>query len=178
MALTAPHCLIDIFKKYMTIKKKLECRRSILKSIGIVAVGIIPLSGWRRKAIGFSLNWESVGSDVTVHYIRFQGGTNEQKQYMGISKRSPKQFAYMPGDTNGMPEWMEVDWVYGVVDAETAKLAHQYAKPAKARFDLKALIPQSAIDEVMADRGRKQLKLTFTFNEDQLDMRYEIYTWR
>lgn len=160
------------------VEEKLRHRRSILKSLLVVSAGVISLGGWGRKAIGFSLNWESVGSDVTVHYIRFQGGTNEQKQYMGISKRSPKQYAYMPYDTNGIPEWMEVEWVYGVIDAETYELEHKYAKPAKARFDLKDLIPQSAIDEVAADRGRKQLKLTFTFNEDQLGMRYEIYKWR
>jgi hypothetical protein len=40
------------------------------------------------------------------------------------------------------------------------------------------LIPSEYIDEVARDRHRKQLKLTGTFNDDQLSVRAEVYQWR
>ena len=162
-------------------EKQLRHRRSLLKAGG--ALGILSLAGtlvgWKRQeSIGLTLDWYSVGSDVEIRYVRTQGGKNERKTHTFISKIASKQYSYMPGDVEGIPNWMEVEWLYGIVDAETYELEHANAKPAKARFDLKAMIPRSAMEEVLQDRDRKQLKLIFTFNDDKLDLRYEVYQWR
>ena len=151
-------------------------------------MGILSLAGtlvgWKRQeSIGLTLDWYSVGSDVEIHYVRTQGVKNERETNTVISKTASKQYSYMPGDVEGIPEWMEVEWLYGLVyqpyDVPNRYTAeHANAKPAKARFDLRKMIPLSVIEEVLQDRDRKQLKLIFTFNDDKLDLRYEVYQWR
>lgn len=132
----------------------------------------------REPSIGLTLEWESIGSDVEINYVRTEGGRNERKVHTHISKRSPKSYALMPGDVDGIPKWMVVEWQYGIIEAKTYDEAHRYAKHAKAYIDLKALIPPEYIEKVARDRHRKQLKLTGTFNDDKLSVRAEVYQWR
>jgi hypothetical protein len=132
----------------------------------------------REPAIGLTLEWESIGSDVEINLIRTEGGHNEREDNITITKRSPKNYAFMPGDVDGLPKWMEVEWQYGIVEAKTYEEAHRYAKHAKAHIDLKALIPPEYIVEVARDRNRKQLKLTGTFNDEKLNVRADVYQWR
>lgn len=132
----------------------------------------------RGPAIGLTLEWESTGSDVEINYVRTEGGQNERKVHTHISKRSPMHYALMPGDVDGIPKWMEVEWQYGIVDGKTYEEEHKYARHAKAYIDLKALIPPEYIEEVARDRNRKQLKLTGTFNDDKLSVRADVYQWR
>lgn len=135
-------------------------------------------SASREPSIGLTLEWESIGSDVEINYIRTEGGQNERRVHTHISTRSPKSYALMPGDVDGIPKWMEIEWQYGIVDGKTYEEEHKYAKQAKAYIDLKALIPREYIEEVARDRNRKQLKLTGTFNDDKLSVRAEVYQWR
>ena len=162
-------------------EKQLRHRRSLLRTGGALGILLLAgtLMGWKRQpSIGLTLDWYSVGSDIEIRYVRVQGGKNERETHTFISKIASKQYSYMPGDVQGIPEWMEIEWLYGIVDAATYDLEHANVKPGKARFNLKEIIPRSAIDEVLQDRGRKQLKLIFTFNDDTLNLRYEIYQWR
>ena len=135
-------------------------------------------SASREPSIGLTLEWESIGSDVEINFIRTEGGQNERRVHTHISKRSPKSYALMPGDVDGVPKWMQIEWQYGIVDGNTYEEEHKYAKQAKAYIDLKALIPPEYIEEVARDRNRKQLKLTGTFNDDKLSVRAEVYQWR
>ncbi|WP_223471247.1 hypothetical protein [Massilia soli] len=132
----------------------------------------------RESSIGLTLEWESIGSDVEINYVRTEGGQNERKVHTHISKSSPAHYALMPGDVDGIPKWMEIEWQYGIIDGKTYEEAHRFAKYAKAHIDLKALIPMEYIEEVARDRNRKQLKLTGTFNDDKLSVRAEVYQWR
>ena len=132
----------------------------------------------REPSIGLTLEWESIGSDVEINYVRTEGGKNERKVHTSVTKRSPKHYALMPGDVDGIPKWMVVEWQYGIVDGNTYEEEHKYARLAKAYIDLRALIPPEYIEEVARDRHRKQLKLTGTFNDDKLSMRAEVYQWR
>ena len=132
----------------------------------------------RESSIGLTLEWESTGSDVEINYVRTEGGHNERKDYITVTKRSPKSYVYMPGDVDGIPKWMEIEWQYGIVDGKTYEEEHKYAKHAKAYIDLNALIPPKYIEEVARDRNRKQLKLTGTFNDDKLSVRAHVYQWR
>lgn len=131
-----------------------------------------------KTSIGLTLEWESIGGDVEINYIRTEGGRNEREVHTHISKRSPKSYSFMPGDMNGIPKWMKIEWQYGLVEGKTYEEAHRYAKHAKAYIDLKALIPPEYIEEVARDRNRKQLKITGTFNDDKLSVRAEVYQWR
>ena len=162
-------------------EKQLWHRRGVLKAggaLGLLLVGGALFGSKRRQSIGFSMEWNSIGSDIEVNYVRTQGGKNERETNTSISRKTSAHLSFMPGDVEGIPEWMEVEWLYGIVDAPTYELEHANAKPAKARFNLKEIIPQSVIEEVLQDRNRKQLKLIFTFNDDKLDLRYEVYQWR
>lgn len=132
----------------------------------------------REPSIGLTLEWESIGSDVEINYVRTEGGRNERNDYITVTKRSPKSYIYMPGDVDGIPKWMEIVWQYGIVDGKTYEEEHKYAKHAKAYIDLKALIPPEYIVEVARDRNRKQLKLIGTFNDEKLSVRAEVYQWR
>lgn len=132
----------------------------------------------REPSIGLTLEWESIGSDVEINFVRTEGGQNERKVHTHISKRSPKSYALMPGDVDGIPKWMEVEWQYGIVDGKTYEEAHRFAKHAKAYIDMKSLIPPKYIEEVARDRHRKQLRLTGTFNDDKLSVRADVYQWR
>ena len=132
----------------------------------------------RKPSIGLTLEWESIGSDVEINYVRSEVGHNERKVHTHISKRSPKSYVLMPGDADGIPKWMQIEWQYGIVDGKTYEEEHKYAKHAKAYIDRKALIPREYTDEVARDRNRKQLKLIGTFNDDKLSVRGEVYQWR
>lgn len=132
----------------------------------------------REPSIGLTLEWESIGSDVEINYVRTEGGQNERKVHTHISKHTPKSYALMPGDADGIPKWMQIEWQYGIVDGKTYEEEHKYAKHAKAYIDLKALIPREYIEEVARDRNRKQLKLIGTFNDHKLSVRAEVYQWR
>lgn len=135
-------------------------------------------SASREPSIGLTLEWESIGNDVEINYIRTEGGQNERKVHTHISKRSPAHYALMPGDVDGIAKWMEIEWQYGIVDGKTYEESHRFAKHAKAYIDLKALIPPEYIEEVARARNRKQLKLTGTFNDDKFSVRAEVYQWR
>ena len=156
--------------------RKLPSLILVLLSAAAIIFGTTAAS--REPPIGLSLRWESIGSDVEINFIRTEGGHNERKDNITITKRSPKNYAFMPGDVDGVPKWMEVEWQYGIVEAKTYEEAHKYAKHAKAYIDLKALIPPGHIEEVARDRHRKQLKLTGTFNDDKLSIRADVYQWR
>lgn len=132
----------------------------------------------RAPSIGLTLRWESIGSDVEINYVRTEGRHNEREVHTTITKKSPANYAFMPGDVSGIPKWMEIEWQYGIVDGKTYEEEHKYAKHAKAYIDLKALIPREYIEEVARDRNRKQLKLIGTFNDDKLSVRAEVYQWR
>ncbi|MBC7715693.1 MAG: hypothetical protein H7143_02060 [Pseudorhodobacter sp.] len=46
------------------------------------------------------------------------------------------------------------------------------------RIALTPLVTPDLIARVKADRRNTQLKLTFTFNNEQLDVKAEAYKWR
>ena len=161
------------------IREKFRKLQSLIFVVLFSATTVFSMAAASRgPSIGLTLEWESTGSDVEINYVRTEGGQNERKVHTHISKRSPAQYALMPGDVDGIPRWMEVEWQYGIVEAKTYDEAHKYAKHAKAYIDLKALIPSKYIEEVARDRNRKQLKLTGTFNDDKLSVRAEVYQWR
>lgn len=132
----------------------------------------------KETSIGLSLRWESIGGDVEINYIRTENGQNEQMIHTIITKASPANYAFLPGDVDGIPKWMEVEWQYGIIDGKTYEEEHKYARHAKAYFDLKALIPSEYIEEIERDKNRKQLRLVGTFKEDKLGVRAEVFQWR
>jgi hypothetical protein len=158
-----------------TLRKSQSSIFVLLFSAGIV---FSTATASREPSIGLTLEWESIGSDVEINYIRTEGGQNERRVHTHISKSSPAHYALMPGDVNGIAKWMKIEWQYGIVDGKTYEEAHRFAKHATAYIDLKALIPPEYIEEVARDRNRKQLKLTGTFNDDKLSVRAEVYQWR
>ena len=161
------------------IRERLRKSRPLVVVLLFSAAIIFSItSASREPSIGLTLEWESIGSDVEINYVRTEGGRNERRVHTHISKRSPKSYALMPGDVDGIPKWMEIEWQYGIVDGKTYEEEHKCAKQAKAYIDLKALIPREYIEEVARDRNRKQLKLTGTFNDDKLSVRAEVYQWR
>jgi hypothetical protein len=161
------------------IREKFRKLQSLIFVVLFSATTVFSMTAASRgPSIGLTLEWESTGGDVEINYVRTEGGQNERKVHTHISKRSPAQYALMPGDVDGIPKWMEVEWQYGIIEAKTYDEAHKYAKHAKAYIDLKALIPPEYIEEVARDRNRKQLKLTGTFNDDKLSIRAEVYQWR
>lgn len=161
------------------IREGLRKSQSVIVIISCAAAIIFSMTvASQEPSIGLTLEWESIGSDVEINYVRTEGGQNERKDYITVTKRSPKNYTFMPGDVDGFPKWMEIEWQYGIVEAKTYEEAHRYAKHAKAYIDLKALISPGHIKEVAQDRHRKQLKLTGTFNDDKLSMRAEVYQWR
>ena len=161
------------------IQERLRKSQSLIVVLLFAAVIVFSMTvSSREPSIGLTLRWESIGSDVEINFIRTEGGHNERKDNITITKRSPKNYAFMPGEVNGIPKWMKIEWQYGIVDGKTYEEEHKYAKHAKAYIDLKALIPPEYIEEVSRDRNRKQLKLTGTFNDDKLSVRAEVYQWR
>lgn len=162
----------------MTREKFCKSQSLIFVLLFAAAIAFSTTAASRGPSIGLTVEWESIGSDVEINYIRTEGGQNERKVHTRISKRSPMHYSLMPGDVDGIPQWVEVEWQYGIVEAKTYDEAHKYAKHAKAYIDLKALIPPEYIEEVARDRHRKQLKLTGTFNDDKLSVRADVYQWR
>ena len=160
-------------------KEKLHKSQSLIVALLFTSVIVSSATAaFQESSIGLTLEWQSIGSDVEINYVRTEGGKNERKVHTHISKHSPKSYALMPGDVDGIPKWMEVEWQYGIVDGKTYEEAHRFAKHAKANIDMKSLIPPEYIAEVARDRHRKQLKLTGIFNDDKLIFRAEVYQWR
>jgi len=159
-----------------------KLRNFVWLSVAFSIVASIALADARaphkRPPIGLTFDWSSIGTDIEVHFIRTQGGSNEREQHLHISKRSTAKFEYMTGDVDGIPDWVDVEWQYNLVEAATYEDEHKHAKPARAHLDLKAMIPDSAIEEVARDPDRKQLKLICTFNDDKLELRYEVFQWQ
>jgi hypothetical protein len=160
-------------------QRKSWLRREILLIAGVMGMlSLAPASATPGdQPIGLVFDWNSTGTDVYVVWIRTQGGSNEREFGMYVSKTSSKHLSYMPGDVNGIPEWMEVEWLYNLQEG-TYEETFAQAKPSKVRLDLKTLIPQADVDEVRRDSGRKVLKLIFTVNDDKLDFRHKVEQWR
>jgi len=122
----------------------------------------------------------------------------------GISENSSeftwKQMSYMPDDKTGkMPTWVEFRWMnftkefqdWSAIEEAKPKSIQQlpsnvaeYERRRAAlpnhtrRIALTTLVTPDLIARVKADRRNTQLKLTFTFNNEQLDVKAEAYKWR
>jgi hypothetical protein len=122
----------------------------------------------------------------------------------GVPENSPEftwaQMSYMPDDKLGkMPTWVELRWLNLTPDFEQWS-AEEEKKPVteqrspsnvaeynrrraalpsqSKRIDLTPLITPDLVARVKADRRNTQLKLTFTFNNEQLNVKAEAYKWR
>jgi hypothetical protein len=152
-------------------------------------------------AVGMTLLFLNVGEDdIVVKRFDPDGLRGPVPGALGASSTEGKQMAFMPGDSpRGMPQFVEVEWIipnaeYLAWSKENSKKSSsdQYSKQNMAdykrlwnknpqhsrRIDLTPVITPELLAQVRADRQNTQLKLTITFNNDEVNIRAEAYKWR
>ena len=180
---------------------KLWTRHSIFRALmmGLLAT-VLSSCLADDKPIGMSLLFQSAGRDVGV--LRFDPDGMRGPVPGTIGAGGGAEMAFMPGDSKrGMPKFVDVAWVVPTPESEQAaskielptggvskeQWADYMAKLNKAyslaptytrRIDLTSIVTPELVEQVRADRQNTQLKLTITFNNDQVDIKAEAYKWR
>lgn len=178
-------------------KKELRIYHRISMIVGLL-IGLSACAA-DNGSVGMTLRFISIGHEVGVRTFQPEGGRNMAPGVVGGGERSGKEMAFMPGDAKGgMPVWVDVEWVVESQELRQRMDHELYTRPDKfspewakdyekfmaqvphysRRIDLRPVITPELLAAVRADRHNTQLKLTFTFNNDKLDVKAAAYKWR
>ena len=176
-------------------------RRALILGLGVAVLAACAGFSGKEPSVGMTLDFMNWGKDFLV-VKRFDpdGRRGPVPGGLGPSRTEGKQLSYMPGDSQrGMPTFVDVEWAipnedFNAWSAEMKKQPPQarYSKENRAiyerlwkanptytqRVDLTPIITPELVARVRADRQNTQLKLTITFNNDQVSIRSEAYKWR
>ena len=153
------------------------------------------------KPIGMSLLFQSAGRSVGVTRFDPDGMRGPVPGAVGgIYPRGGKEMAFMPGDSKrAVPKFVDVEWVVPTPESdiwlknreslpnsvryspegieESKRVAANQPHYAK-RIDLALILIPELVAQVRADAQNTQLKLTITFNNDDVDITAMAYKWR
>ena len=176
-------------------------RRALILGLGVAVIAACTGFSGKEPSVGMTLEFMNWGKDFLV-VKRFDpdGRRGPVPGGLGPSRTEGKQMSFMPGDSQrGMPTFVDVEWA--IPNKEFLKWADEveskppqdrYSKENRAiserlwkanptytqRVDLTPIITPELVARVRADRQNTQLKLTITFNNDQVSIRSEAYKWR
>lgn len=176
-------------------------RRALILGLGVTVLAACTSFSGKKSSVGMTLEFMNWGKDFLV-VKRFDpdGRRGPVPGGLGPSQTEGKQLSFMPGDSQrGMPTFVDVEWA--IPNKEFLKWADEveskppqdrYSKENRAiserlwkanptytqRVDLTPIITPELVARVRADRQNTQLKLTITFNNDQVSIRSEAYKWR
>ena len=176
-------------------------RRALILGLGAAVLAACTGFSGKEPSVGMTLEFMNWGKDFLV-VKRFDpdGRRGPVPGGLGPSRTEGKQLSFMPGDSQrGMPTFVDVEWVipnedYRAFSAKVAETPHKdrkhdairaiserlwKANPTYTqRVDLTPIITPELVARVRADRQNTQLKLTITFNNDQVSIRSEANKWR
>ena len=182
------------------VEGTLWIRRAVCGAVmGLLALGVASCRE-DEKPIGMTLLFQSAGMPVGV--LRFDPDGMRGPvpgAVSGMSPRFGKQMTFMPRDSkHGAPRFVDVEWtvttpalnawwkenISNRADKYSEKWNKDYQEAMKRvprhsrRIDLSRIISAELIEKVRADHPNTQLKLTVTFNNDEVDIKAEAYKWR
>jgi len=152
-----------------------------------------------ERPVGITLIFTNVGKDSIV-VTRFDLNGLRGPVPGVVGHGGGAQMAFMPGDRQQViPQFVEVEWVEpdDAFKSWTAELGKQpasvqysrenretnrklwSANPRYARrIDLIPIITPELLAEVQTDHLNTQLKLTITFDDDDVNIKADAYRWR
>lgn len=164
------------------------------------------MAGCQRDSglVGFTLEYRCIGDhSIGVRREQFEGQSwTYGPGALGCKPRDEvtlgAQMSYMPDDRHGkMPTWVEVEWMVATPEYDRGgeklfsrqdKYSDQWKADLAAlnasaprytrRVDLTQIITPALLTKVQKNRNNTQLKLTFTFDGDRLDVKAEALKWR
>jgi hypothetical protein len=151
--------------------------------------------------VGMTLLFQSSGRPVVVRRFDPDGMRGPVPGSVGsMSPLGGKEMAFMPHDSKrGIPKFVDVAWAVPTKEYENwsdnfhkKSGAERYSPEGDAeykqawakvpgytkRVDLATIITPELIDQVRSDNQNTQLKLTITFNNDDVDIKALAYKWR
>ena len=175
--------------------------RALILGLGIAVLAACAGFNEKEPSVGMSLRFTNKGQDyIVVKRFDPDGLRGPVPGSLGPSSNHGKNMSFMPGDSQrGMPTFVDVEWA--IPNKEFLKWADEveskppqdrYSKENRAiserlwkanptytqRIDLTPIITPELVARVRADRQNTQLKLTITFNNDQVSIRSEANKWR
>ena len=183
------------------VEGTLWIRRAVCGAVmGLLVLGVASCRE-DEKPIGMTLLFQSAGRPVVVQ--RFDPDDMRGPvpgAVGGMFPRGGAIMSFMPGDSkHGVPRFVDVAWVVPTSEYERWSQANsrktnteQYSEAGLAeyrrkwaknphhtqRIDLTSIITPELIAKVRTDHPNTQLKLTVTFNNDEVDIKAEAYKWR
>ncbi|MDP2371420.1 hypothetical protein [Rhodoferax sp.] len=151
-----------------------------------------------QRPVGLTLLFLNVGTDgIGVKRFDPDGLRGPVPGAVGAGGGGA-QMSFMPDDSQrGVPQFVEVEWSVATPQIEAAqairnKNLDKYSEAwmqetdrinrmtprYTRRIDLTPIVTPALIDQVRADRANTQLKLTITFNNDQVSITARAEKWR
>lgn len=173
-------------------------RRALILGLGPLALGLAACAqagGNQERPVGLTLLFLNVGRDsIGVKRFDPDGQRGPVPGALGSSLTEGKQMTFMPGDSNrGVPRFVEVEWTQetaeskamferlqqpkGMVSKEawstyTQKLDEVYKKGLRYTrlIDLTPILTPELLARIRANPKSGNVKLTVTFNNDQVSI--------
>lgn len=179
------------------------CCRTVI--MGLMAMGLIAcVHAGDERPVGMTLRFMNVGAhDIGVTRFDPDGLRGPVPGSLGAggggANMSFKQMSFMPGDSKrGVPQFVEVEWtvesdelraemdrvLYSRADKFSLAWREDYKQfmikvpRYTRRVDLIPILTPELIAQVRANRQTTNLKLTITFNNDQVSIVAEPEKWR
>ena len=185
------------------VEGTLWIRRAVCGAVmGLLALGVASCRE-DEKPIGMTLLFQSAARPVVVQRFDPDGMRGPVPGAVsGMSPRFGKQMTFMPGDSkHGVPRFVDVAWVVPTdefkrwVERRTVKkggistdeLANRRAEHRERwssnphyekRINLESVISSELVAQVRSNNQNTLIKLTVTFNNDEVDIKAEADKWR
>lgn len=162
-------------------------RRGVLSRLAGAVLGTLGIGSCAASGFGMALVFESRSTGLSLYKFEWPNMANKKSMFGGgamwLSPRSPAEMSFMAEELQGIPEWIDLGWRSPIDEIRTGPGPNDYrndfsrTKQYEQRVYPKAIVPQSAIDEVRGSRG-KVLKLHFIFDDSTARVEYEVHKWR
>lgn len=162
-------------------------RRGVLSRLMGLVLATLGMGSCAANGFGMALVFESRSTKLYLDKFEWPKLVNKKSMFGGgamvLSPRSPAEMSFMAEELAGIPEWIDLGWRSPIDEIRTGPRPNDYrndfsrTKRYEQRVYPKAIVPQSAIDEVRGSRG-KVLKLHFIFDGSTAKVEYEVHKWR
>lgn len=172
------------------------CCRTL--TLGLMAMSLIAcVHAGDNRPVGMTLLFMNAGA-YSIGVTRFDPDGLRGPVPGSVGSGGGAQMSFMPGDSQrGVPQFVEVEWMVATPEVESARALRnkefkKYSEPwmqetdrinqqtprYTRRVDLTPILTPELIAQVRANRQTTNLKLTITFDNDQVSIVAQPEKWR
>lgn len=166
--------------------------------LGLLSAGLVAcVHAQGEQSMGMTLLFMNIGKH-RIGVKRFDPDGRRGPVPGALGGGGEAQMSFMPGDSKrGVLQFVEVGWLVTTAEIEAAQVKrnHTFEKYSQAwidetsrinastphytrRIDLTPILTPELLDQVRANRQNTNLKLTITFNNDQVNITAQAEKWR